>query len=55
MYPELEFNESMITRLGVSAIINLQEVNEHPSCGDGIGKCGFSYDPVVDVMDKGGM
>ncbi|KAL7750471.1 hypothetical protein RI367_004245 [Sorochytrium milnesiophthora] len=38
---------SMFQSCGIGAIINLQEIGEHPRCGDGIQKCGFSYDPEL--------
>ncbi|KAK3273738.1 hypothetical protein CYMTET_18039 [Cymbomonas tetramitiformis] len=31
--------------LGIEAIVNLQELGEHPTCGEGITSGGFSYTP----------
>jgi hypothetical protein len=41
-------------RLGIGAIVNVQEPGEHPLCGDGNHReCGFSYLPE-EFMDAGG-
>lgn len=39
--------------LGVVAVFNLQEIGEHPSCGDGItNSTGLSYDPEELMKEK---
>ncbi|VDK80856.1 unnamed protein product [Dibothriocephalus latus] len=36
----------------IKTIINMQIPGEHPHCGDGINKTGFSYDPEI-FMEAG--
>ena len=41
------------TKLGINSIFNLQVINEHPNCGDGIEESsGFAYLPE-DFMNEG--
>uniref|UniRef100_A0A183STF3 TYR_PHOSPHATASE_2 domain-containing protein n=1 Tax=Schistocephalus solidus TaxID=70667 RepID=A0A183STF3_SCHSO len=46
------FNLSLLIRLHIKTIINMQIPGEHPYCGDGINKSGFSYDPEM-FMEAG--
>nr|VZI45240.1 unnamed protein product [Spirometra erinaceieuropaei] len=43
---------SVFKQLQIKTIINMQIPGEHPYCGDGINKSGFSYDPEV-FMEAG--